>query len=224
MKITMEIRAGEGGDDAKLLVEDQAAIYLAYCKRNNLIVDIEDSENSWLTIYIHGRHEDVFPLLKEAGGHRWQRVPPTEKRGRVHTSTVTIAVLELLHCSYTLKDDDIEIFTTKDSGPGGQHRNKTESCVIMRHIPTGIEAKASTKSQHRNKVLAREVLEARVINLFKIQNKSKIDNKRKLQVGTGMRGDKIRTYREKDNIVSDHKTGKKTSLSSILEGKLELLW
>ena len=94
----------------------------------------------------------------------------------------------------------------------------------MRHIPTGIEAKASTKSQHRNKVLAREVLEARVINLFKIQNKSKIDNKRKLQVGTGMRGDKIRTYREKDNIVSDHKTGKKSSLSSIQEGKLELLW
>ena len=163
-------------------------------------------------------------MLKEAGGHRWQRVPPTEKRGRVHTSTVTIAVLELLHASYTLKDDDIEIFTTKDSGPGGQHRNKTESCVIMRHKPTGIEAKASTKSQHRNKVLAREVLEARVTALFKSQEKSKIDLNRKCQVGSGMRGDKIRTYREKDNIVSDHKTGKKTSLLSILEGRLELLW
>ena len=142
----------------------------------------------------------------------------------MHTSTVTIAVLELLHASYTLKDSDIEIFTTKDSGPGGQHRNTTESCVIMRHTPTGIEAKASTKSQHRNKVLAREVLEARVSALFETQEKSKIDNKRKLQVGSGMRGDKIRTYREKDNIVSDHKTGKKASLSSVLEGKLELLW
>jgi peptide chain release factor 1 len=94
----------------------------------------------------------------------------------------------------------------------------------MRHMPTNIEAKASTKSQHRNKVLAREVLEARVTNLFNIQEKNKIDNTRKLQVGSGMRGDKIRTYREKDNIVTDHTTGKKTNLSFILEGRLELLW
>jgi peptide chain release factor 1 len=224
MKITIEIRAGEGGEDAKLLIENQAAIYLAYCKKNNLVVDIEDSENSWLIIYIHGKTKDVSPLLKEAGGHRWQRVPPTEKRGRVHTSTVTVAVLELPYLSYTLKDDDIEIFTTKDSGPGGQHRNKTESCVVMRHIPTGIEAKASTKSQHRNKVLAREVLEARVSALFKTQNKIRIDNERKCQVGSGMRGDKIRTYRQRDNIVNDHKSGRKTSLSSIQEGRLELLW
>ncbi len=175
-------------------------------------------------MYIEGRHNNIFPFFNEAGGHRWQRVPPTEKRGRVHTSTVTIAVLELLHASYTLKEGDIEIFTTKDSGPGGQHRNKTESCVILRHIPTGIEAKASTKSQHRNKLLAREVLEARVFSLLKTQDKSIIDRQRKNQVGSGMRGDKIRTYRQKDNICSDHRSGKKTSLSLILEGKLELLW
>lgn len=94
----------------------------------------------------------------------------------------------------------------------------------MRHTPTGIEAKASTKSQHRNKVLAREVLEARVSALFRTQEKSKIDKNRRLQVGSGMRGDKIRTYREKDNICSDHKTEKKVPLTQILEGKLELLW
>jgi len=94
----------------------------------------------------------------------------------------------------------------------------------MRHIPTGIEAKASTKSQYRNKVLAREVLEARVSTLQKSEDKIKIDRERKNQVGSGMRGDKIRTYRQRDNIVNDHKTGRKASLSSIQEGKLELLW
>ena len=94
----------------------------------------------------------------------------------------------------------------------------------MRHIPTGIEAKASTKSQHRNKVLAREVLEARVSALFKTQDKSKIDNKRKLQVGSGMRGDKIRTYRFQDDIVKDHNTNKISSVKQVMKGYFDLMW
>lgn len=163
-------------------------------------------------------------LLQEAGGHRWQRVPPTEHRGRVHTSTVTIAVFEIKdEVNWVLRDSDIETFTTKDSGPGGQHRNKTESCVIMRHLPTGLEAKASTKSQHQNRRVARMMLEGRVQSHYNGLAKAQQDANRKAQVGSGMRGDKVRTYREQDDIVTDHISGAKCRLSDILIGKLELL-
>ncbi len=124
---------------------------------------------------------------------------------------------------WSLNENDILIFTTKDSGPGGQHRNKTESCVVMRHIPTGIEAEAATKSQHRNKVIAREMLEARVNDhISNIQNSAR-NKQRKEDRGSGMRGDKIRTYREKDDIVSDHISDTKYRLKDIRSGKLEAM-
>ena len=160
----------------------------------------------------------------EAGGHRWQRVPPSERRGRVHTSTVTVAAFLLpAHKSYALRDVDIEIFTTMDGGPGGQHRNKTESCVVMRHLPTGIEAKAASKSQHRNRVTAREMLEARVAAHLQSVDKRDADDRRRVMVGSGMRGDKVRTYRVRDEIVTDHRTGKKARLVDVLNGQLEKL-
>lgn len=161
-------------------------------------------------------------MLREAGGHRWQRVPPTERRGRVHTSTVTVAVFQVLaETEWTLKESDIEVFTTKDSGPGGQHRNKTESCVVMRHRPTGIEAKASAKSQHQNRRTARAVLEARVraVEEGRVATSRAMD--RRLQVGSGMRGDKVRTYRVQDEIVTDHRSGRKTRLARVRAGFLE---
>lgn len=137
---------------------------------------------------------------------------------------MTVAVLELKEPQdYKLRDQDIEIRTTRDSGPGGQHRNKTESCVVMRHKPTGFEAKAATKSQHRNKVLARQVLEARVAEHFAEIARSKEAGSRKVQVGSGMRGDKVRTYRVRDNQVTDHRTGAKAQLTQVIEGKLELM-
>jgi peptide chain release factor 1 len=166
----------------------------------------------------------VRPLLREAGGHRWQRIPPTERKGRVHTSTVTVALMPISEPKeYRLRDGDIEIFTTRDTGPGGQHRNKTESCVVMRHKPTGIQAKAATKSQHRNKVLARQVLEARVSAHFASIDGERDARSRREQVGSGMRGDKIRTYRVRDDQVMDHRSGAKAPLRTILEGKLETL-
>ena len=119
---------------------------------------------------------------------------------------------------FKLKDDEIVIFTTKDTGPGGQHRNKTESCVVMRHIPTGIEAKAAAKSQYRNKQLARDMLESRVENYYQ---RIERENHRKAERGSGMRGDKIRTYREKDDVVIDHKSETKYRLRDIKNGKLE---
>lgn len=163
-------------------------------------------------------------LLNEAGGHRWQRIPPTERRGRVHTSTVTVAVFEVMsEAQWALKDADIEVFTTRDSGPGGQHRNTTDSCVVMRHRPTGIEAKASAKSQHQNRKTARSMLEARVRAVMDERTSRDRADDRRRQVGSGMRADKIRTYRQQGDQVTDHRTGHKVRLSKVRTGHLESL-
>jgi peptide chain release factor 1 len=163
-------------------------------------------------------------LLGESGGHRWQRVPPTERRGRVHTSTVTVVVLESPEQKeWVLNEKDIQTFVTKDSGPGGQHRNKTESCVILRHLPTGIEAKAAARDQHANRRMARALLEARVKKHQESVQLSQLAEKRKVLAGSGMRGDKIRTYREMDDRVLDHRTGTKWSLQRIEKGNLDAL-
>lgn len=162
--------------------------------------------------------------MRESGGHRWQRVPPTERRGRVHTSTVTVAAFPLVEQSaYKLRDNDIEIFTTMEGGPGGQHRNKTESCVIMRHKPTGIEAKSATKSQHANRRMARQVLEARVAAHFAEISQREEASQRKALVGSGMRGDKVRTYREQDDQCTDHRSERKVRLRDVIAGRLDLL-
>jgi peptide chain release factor 1 len=151
-------------------------------------------------------------------------VPPTERKGRVQTSTVTVAVFELeaTHASVLL-DSDIETFTARGSGKGGQHRNKTDSAVRMRHKPTGIEAYVDGRCQHQNRRSARSTLEARVYEhlLTASVNAHNID--RKNQIGTGMRGDKIRTYREQDDTVMDHVTGRRARLRDLREGNLQLL-
>lgn len=161
------------------------------------------------------------PLLREAGGHRYQRIPPTERRGRVHTSTVTVAAFQLNDTQpLRLLDRDIDIRATRDSGPGGQHRNTTDSCIVMRHRPTGIEAKAATKSQHRNRVMARQMLEARVAAYHTERTHASEAASRRQMVGSGMRGDKVRTYRERDDQVTDHRSGAKLRLQDVLAGRL----
>lgn len=164
-------------------------------------------------------------LLQESGGHRWQRIPPTERKGRVHTSTVTVvSMIVPEEQEWKLNTSEILIFTTKDSGPGGQHRNKTESCVIMRHVPTGIEAKASARCQHKNRRTARELLEIRVKSFYEQQKYQTINKQRAEDRGSGMRGDKVRTYRERDDVVTDHRTDAKMRLKDVRTGKLEPLW
>lgn len=175
-----------------------------------------------------GKREYLLPLLEnECGGHRWQRIPPTEKRGRVQTSSVTVAIWDTAESAQNdypaILDADIDIRTQRGSGPGGQHRNKTDSCVFMRHIPTGITAQATGKCQHQNRRLARELLERQIMDAVAHDKRLEKSITLKEQKGSGMRGDKIRTYRERDNLVIAS-NGKKVSLTQVKSGKLHLLW
>lgn len=173
-------------------------------------------------LVIEGDSPNLKFLLNESGGHRWQRISPTERRGRIHTSTVTVVSSELKDTSICkLLESDITTFITKNSGPGGQHRNKTETCVVMRHEPTKIEAKAASKSQSQNRKIARMLLEHRVTTMMMMNETVQRDIKRKELAGSGQRGDKIRTYREQDDIVIDHRSGKKSRLRDFRKGKLE---
>lgn len=156
----------------------------------------------------------------ESGGHRWQRIPPSERRGRVHTSTVTVAVLDPDAVSGAALDyRDVEIVTARGSGPGGQNRNKTESCVIATHKPTGLQVRIDNeRSQHQNKAMAYKVLAARLYDVERAKLAVQREAERRQQVGSGMRGDKIRTYRTQDDQVVDHRTGQRWRLKDWSRG------
>lgn len=156
----------------------------------------------------------------EPGGHRWQRIPPNEKRGRVHTSTVTVAVLpEPTPTQVVLRDEDLEFSTCRGSGAGGQHRNKTESAVQLKHIPSGLMVRCENeRSQSQNKESARQVLRARLWQLEQDRNSGARASDRKRQVGSGMRGDKRRTIRTQDDVVNDHETGKQWRFKDYARG------
>jgi peptide chain release factor 1 len=146
----------------------------------------------------------------EAGGHRWQRVPPTEKRGRVQSSTITVAVLdEVTEQQLVIPAKDLDWETCKASGAGGQHLQKTESAVVVKHLPTGITVRCqSERSQHANKEIAMAILRARIIQWRSIQDGAARARERRAQIGSGQRGDKRRTVRVLDDAVVDHATGR----------------
>jgi len=180
---------------------------------------ILESRQGFVSILFKG-HEAYELFKNEAGGQRVQRVPPTEKRGRVHTSTITVAVLDANKApDFKLDERDVEIFTTRGSGPGGQHRNMTESCVTVRHKPTGISARIDYKSQSQSKVLALKILTSRIAEMERGKWANERAQTRKNQVGSGMRSDKVRTYRERDDKVVDHRTGQKWKFSKWMRGE-----
>lgn len=154
--------------------------------------------------------DKAYSIFKdEAGGHRWQRVPETERNDRVHTSTITVAVLiEPTEKELVISEKDLEWTTRRGSGPGGQHRNKTESCVDLLHKPSGIKVTMDSRSQHENKVMALQVLRARLKDKQKNNQAQAVNNNRQAQIGNGYRGDKRRTVRVQDNQVVDHVLGK----------------
>jgi len=160
----------------------------------------------------------------EAGGHRVQQVSPTEKKGRVHSSTVTVAVLEEpTEAELKLKPSDLKYETYRDSGPGGQHRNTSDTAVRVTHIPTGTQACSALKSQAQNKILALSALRARLIDREKERANDSRNGKRRSQVGTGMRSDKIRTIAYQRQRVESHVNGKRMQIRDYEKGFIEEL-
>lgn len=164
----------------------------------------------------------AFEAFKdEAGGHRWQRVPPTEKRGRVQTSTITVAVLpEPTKAEVNLDPRDLSIGFCRGSGAGGQKRNKTETAVQVTHLPTGLQVRCETeRSQHQNRATALSLLRARLFEIESSRREGALARERRQQLGSGMRGDKRRTVRCQEGVVNDHLTGRVMSLRDYERGE-----
>ena len=222
MKRNIEIRAAEGGDDSKLFVSDLAQAYIKLAGRlgwTTRLIDVRPGET-----HIEVEGADLSGLQNESGGHRIQRVPPTERKGRVHTSTVTVAVIDPSAPTIKVKDADLKIEWYSGTGAGGQFRNKHQNSCRITHLPTGMVATSQTRSRQNSLTLALTDIQERVDNLIKAQYNNNLASDRKSQVGTGMRGDKIRTYRFQDDSVQDHITGKRGKCNAILKGNFELLW
>lgn len=167
---------------------------------------------------ISGKKADEI-FKNEAGGHRFQRVSPTDKRGRVHSSTITIAVLpEATQIQIKLNHDDLEISTCKSGGNGGQHVQKTETAVQIKHIPTGIQVRCESRSQHQNKEDALALIRTKLMSMERAKVSAERSQSRKDMVGGGARGDKRRTVRQQDGIVTDHILNKKISWKDYSKG------
>lgn len=175
-----------------------------------------------LAIEVEG--QDLTNLYNECGGHRIQRVPPTERKGRVHTSTVTVAVIEQNNLSISIKESDLKIEWYSGTGAGGQYRNKHQNSCRITHIPTGVVVTSQCRSRNNSYAEAFAAIEQRVLSSSRKSFESQISSERKKQVGSGMRGDKIRTYRFQDDNVQDHISAKTANCSKVLKGYFDLLW
>lgn len=164
-------------------------------------------------------------FANEVGGHRIQRVPAGDRRGRVHSSTVTVSLLEGPSTSPTTLDDvDLSMRWFSGTGAGGQHRNKHQNSVELVHLPTGISRTAQTRSRVSSLVAARSELEAAVVDHMRRGAHHEANATRAAQIGSGMRADKRRTYRFRDDLVSDDLTGRTAKCSRFMKGELDLLW
>ena len=217
--VMVEVHAAEGGEDARLLVREQVGIYARLCAKCGLVMELVDDLAGTMTCRVTG--DGAAEVFKdEPGGHRWQRVPPTEKKGRVQTSTITISVLpEPTEAEVKLNFRELEITCCRGSGPGGQARNMTASAVQVKHKPTGLIVRCDgERSQATNKQTALALLRARLWATRQESLVSARDADRRGQVGTGMRGDKRRTIRVRDDHVVDHVTGKTWRFSRYSRG------
>lgn len=181
--------------------------------------ELIDSRPGYIQARVTGLKADSV-FQHEAGGHRYQRIPPTEKRGRIHTSTVTVAVLpEPTEVQMHIPPQDIEWSTCRGSGAGGQHRNKTESAVVAKHVPTGLMVRVeSERSQHQNRATALALLRVQLWDAKQATQNQARSDMRKQQVGSGMRGDKRRTIRFQDETVVDHVLNRTWRLRDYLKG------
>jgi peptide chain release factor 1 len=209
-EIFVEIRAGTGGNEASIFCEDLLKAYMKYSNRKNWenqIIDYSVSVNGYKTVILKVIGKKVYSYFKdESGTHRVQRVPTTEVKGRIHTSTCTVAIMPVRkHLAYQLKMSEIRIDTYRSSGAGGQHVNTTDSAVRVVHLPTNLKVECQAeRSQHKNKEQALSVLEAKLATYYEDQEKKQHDQLRKEMVGTGARSEKIRTYNYPQNRITDH--------------------
>ncbi|WGS82395.1 MAG: peptide chain release factor 1 [Candidatus Karelsulcia muelleri] len=228
-KILMELRAGTGGDEACIFVEDIFRMYTLYFKELGCKYDIlnmqQGSIKGYKEIILEIEGKNVYDKLKfESGVHRVQRIPYTESQGRLHTSAITVAVIPENYYKNNIKIvlSDLKRETFKASGAGGQHVNKTESAIRLTHIPTGIVTECQEeRSQHKNYEKAIKVLRARIYNSELKKKNELLSKKRKSLISTGERSEKIRTYNYPQGRVTDHRINKSIYyLDHFLNGKL----
>lgn len=226
--IIMEIRGGAGGDEAALFASEILRMYSKYAEKQGWQVEITDINETELggvkeaTVLIKGTN--VYEKMKfESGVHRVQRVPETETQGRVHTSTITVAVLpEMPEVELEIDEKDLKIDTLRSSGAGGQHINKTESAIRITHLPTGIVVNCQDqRSQLQNKERAMFILKNKLYDKLQQEANEKYASNRKSQVGTGDRSERIRTYNFPQGRVTDHRIGLTLySLNLFMEGDI----
>ena len=227
--IIVEIRAGAGGDEASLFCADLFQMYSRYAQKKNWKVFIIDSNQTTVggfkEIVFEINGQNVYGELKqESGVHRVQRTPKTEKMGRVHTSTISVAILpQVQDVEVKINPQDLKIGTTRSSGPGGQNVNKVETAVRITHIPSGLVVFCQTeRAQAKNKEKALNLLRAKLFELKQQEQTSQITAERRQQIGTADRSEKIRTYNFPQNRITDHRINKKWhNLDNILEGNME---
>jgi peptide chain release factor 1 len=229
--IIFEIRAGVGGEEAALFARDLWRMYSKFFEKNNFKVIVYDQEKTdlggikYLTAEVRGNN--IYNLMKnEAGVHRVQRVPITEKGGRIHTSAASVAVLPKIEGNQIdIKESDLEIEYYRASGPGGQNVNKVETAVRIRHKPTNIVVSCqSERTQQRNKEIALQILKSKIWELEQEKITNQLSLERKKQIGTQDRSEKIRTYNFQQNRVTDHRINKSWyNLEKILDGDLEII-
>jgi peptide chain release factor 1 len=211
-EIVLEIRAGVGGEEAALFAEKLAIMYTRYAERRSWAVSTLDKSESSLGGYkdvsYEMRGKGVYEALRfETGVHRIQRIPATEKSGRVHTSTASVAILPIRKkVSFQLDMKDVEIETSRSGGKGGQNVNKVETAVRVIHIPTGLDVRSTNqRSQLTNKEKALEILTAKIQLLKEQEDHKKFSDNRNDQIGSGDRSEKIRTYNILQDRITDHR-------------------